>query len=223
MLDTFFHILIFHGETVAQWRKAGYQDQEGYENFKEVLENPKADAQDLLADRFPIPRYIVCDQNGSQARFLLSKLNPSTTHMSGGMYGASGGSGAAIFTTMCRCRCSWSISSVWPWAPRRTKPCLAVGSFLLSFSPLIPPPPSPLSVSCEECQDGPGPLGGSVCFLCNMPNCPSTWWCPMRRVRVGECKQAGGWEKVRFSIVFYSLCGECTRKSGGWCRFGISG
>ncbi|SPO23108.1 probable SEC23 - component of COPII coat of ER-golgi vesicles [Ustilago trichophora] len=98
LLDTFFHILIFHGETVAQWRKAGYQDQEGYENFKEVLENPKADAQDLLADRFPIPRYIVCDQNGSQARFLLSKLNPSTTHMSGGMYGSAAGSGAAIFT-----------------------------------------------------------------------------------------------------------------------------
>ena len=45
LLDTFFHILIFHGETVAQWRKAGYQDQEGYENFKELLEAPVADAQ----------------------------------------------------------------------------------------------------------------------------------------------------------------------------------
>ena len=33
LLDTFFQILIFHGETIAQWRKAGYQDQEGYENF----------------------------------------------------------------------------------------------------------------------------------------------------------------------------------------------
>ena len=52
LLDTFFHILIFPGETVAQRRKAGYQDQEGCENFKEVLENAKADAQDLLADRF---------------------------------------------------------------------------------------------------------------------------------------------------------------------------
>ena len=50
-------------------------------------------------DRFPIPRYIVCDQGGSQARFLLSKLNPSTTHMSSGMYGTVGGaSGQAIFT-----------------------------------------------------------------------------------------------------------------------------
>lgn len=45
LLDTFFYILIFHGETVAQWRKAGYHDQEGYENFKELLETPIADAQ----------------------------------------------------------------------------------------------------------------------------------------------------------------------------------
>lgn len=45
LLDTFFYILIFHGETVAQWRKAGYHEQEGYENFKELLESPIADAQ----------------------------------------------------------------------------------------------------------------------------------------------------------------------------------
>jgi len=53
--------------------------------------------QELLLDRNPIPRYIVCDSGGSQARFLLSKLNPSTTHVSGGSYGA-GGAGQAIFT-----------------------------------------------------------------------------------------------------------------------------
>ncbi|KAG2365324.1 hypothetical protein BDR07DRAFT_678681 [Suillus spraguei] len=64
LLDTF-HTLIFHGETAAQWRKAGYQDQDGYENFKELLENRVTDAQDLLVDRFPIPRYIVCDHGGS--------------------------------------------------------------------------------------------------------------------------------------------------------------
>ena len=80
LLDTFFHILIFHGELVAQRQNQGYQDK-GYENFKELLEVPVADAQDLLVDRFPVlPRYIVCDQGKSQARFLLSKLNPSTTH-----------------------------------------------------------------------------------------------------------------------------------------------
>ena len=52
LLDTFFHILIFHGEVVAQWRKAGYQDQEGHENFKELLEMPVADAQVRLVGRF---------------------------------------------------------------------------------------------------------------------------------------------------------------------------
>ncbi|GAA5997902.1 GTPase-activating protein SEC23 [Rhodotorula paludigena] len=87
LLDSYFHILIFHGDTIAQWRKAGYHEQEGYENLAELLDAPKHDAQDLLLDRFPIPRYVVCDQGGSQARFLLSKLNPSTTHVSGGGYG----------------------------------------------------------------------------------------------------------------------------------------
>jgi len=45
LLDTFFHILIFHGETMAEWRKAGYQEMEGYENFRELLEAPKEDAR----------------------------------------------------------------------------------------------------------------------------------------------------------------------------------
>ncbi|KAI5287493.1 GTPase-activating protein S23 [Ascosphaera aggregata] len=88
LLDTFFHILIFHGETMAAWRKAGYQNQEGYENFKAILEAPKADAWEIIQERFPLPRYIVCDAGGSQARFLLSKLNPSTTHSTGGYGGA---------------------------------------------------------------------------------------------------------------------------------------
>lgn len=52
--------------------------------------------QELIADRFPLPRFIVCDAGGSQARFLLSKLNPSTTHTSGG-YGG-GVSSQTIFT-----------------------------------------------------------------------------------------------------------------------------
>ncbi|ORX90111.1 hypothetical protein K493DRAFT_231517 [Basidiobolus meristosporus CBS 931.73] len=97
LLDTFFHILIFHGENIAQWRKAGYQEQEGYESFAELLQLPKKDAQELLADRFPIPRYIDCDQGGSQARFLLSKLNPSTTHQSSSQYGQQTGQ-EVIFT-----------------------------------------------------------------------------------------------------------------------------
>lgn len=97
LLDTFFQILIFHGETMAEWRKAGYQDQGGYENFKAVLDAPKEDARELVQDRFPLPRFIICDAGGSQARFLLSKLNPSTTHATGG-YGGVSQTAQTIFT-----------------------------------------------------------------------------------------------------------------------------
>lgn len=97
LLDTFFQILIFHGETMAEWRKAGYQEQEGYENFKAILDQPKDDARELVQDRFPLPRFIVCDAGGSQARFLLSKLNPSTTHATGG-YGGVSQTAQTIFT-----------------------------------------------------------------------------------------------------------------------------
>ncbi|CAG1968997.1 unnamed protein product [Fusarium graminearum] len=98
LLDTFFHILIFHGETIAEWRKAGYQEQEGYENFAGLLEQPKEDARDLITDRFPLPRFIVCDAGGSQARFLLSKLNPSTTHTTGPYGGVGATTAQTIFT-----------------------------------------------------------------------------------------------------------------------------
>uniref|UniRef100_A0A182THA3 Protein transport protein SEC23 n=1 Tax=Anopheles melas TaxID=34690 RepID=A0A182THA3_9DIPT len=36
LMDTFFQILIFHGETIAQWRKDKYQDMPEYENFKQL-------------------------------------------------------------------------------------------------------------------------------------------------------------------------------------------
>lgn len=89
LLDTFFHILIYHGSKVAQWRKAGYHTMEGYEHFKEFLEAPKREAMEILIDRFPLPRFIDCDEGGSQARFLMANLNPSTSYASNpnNMYG----------------------------------------------------------------------------------------------------------------------------------------
>ncbi|AMD20396.1 HDL348Cp [Eremothecium sinecaudum] len=80
LLDTFFYILIYHGEQIAQWRKAGYQDDPQYTDFKSLLEEPKLEAAELLVDRFPLPRFIDTEAGGSQARFLLSKLNPSDSY-----------------------------------------------------------------------------------------------------------------------------------------------
>jgi protein transport protein SEC23 len=82
LLDTFFQVIVFHGETVSAWRKQNYHEDPEHQNFRDLLNAPKEDAAMLLQERFPVPMYIECDQYGSQARFLLAKLNPSVTHNS---------------------------------------------------------------------------------------------------------------------------------------------
>jgi len=88
LLDAFFYVVVFHGATIAQWRKAGYHKQAEHAAFAELLAAPQAEAREVAARRFPAPRLVDCDQNGSQARFLLAKLNPSATYNSSNTGGA---------------------------------------------------------------------------------------------------------------------------------------
>uniref|UniRef100_A0A7E4VTQ8 Protein transport protein SEC23 n=1 Tax=Panagrellus redivivus TaxID=6233 RepID=A0A7E4VTQ8_PANRE len=80
LMDDYFHVLIFHGQTIDQWRKLNYAADPQYATFKQLLEAPVEDATAILSERFPVPRYIVTEHEGSQARFLLSKVNPSVSH-----------------------------------------------------------------------------------------------------------------------------------------------
>lgn len=80
LLDTFFHILIYYGSVVAEWRREGYAEREEYQYLNEYFDQPRQDAADLLVDRFPLPRFIDTEEGGSQARFLMSKLNPSDSY-----------------------------------------------------------------------------------------------------------------------------------------------
>ncbi|CAL9769614.1 unnamed protein product [Musa acuminata subsp. burmannicoides] len=82
LLDSYFSIVIFHGMTIAQWRNMGYQNQPEHQAFALLLQAPNDDAQMIIRERFPVPRLVICDQHGSQARFLLAKLNPSATYNS---------------------------------------------------------------------------------------------------------------------------------------------
>ena len=93
LLDTFFHVVVFHGETIASWREQKYHEQADHENFRALLAAPQADSQSIMDERFPVPRYIVCDQHKSESRFLMAKLNPSVTHNNN-----DGSGGQAIFT-----------------------------------------------------------------------------------------------------------------------------
>ena len=56
LMDTFFQILIFHGETIHQWKTAGYHELPEYANFTQLLEAPVTDAAEILQTRFPVPR-----------------------------------------------------------------------------------------------------------------------------------------------------------------------
>ncbi|XP_035576068.1 protein transport protein Sec23A isoform X4 [Canis lupus baileyi] len=70
LMDTFFQILIYHGETIAQWRKSGYQDMPEYENFRHLLQAPVDDAQEILHSRFPMPRLVSCFQKSTLPRLI---------------------------------------------------------------------------------------------------------------------------------------------------------
>jgi len=100
LLDSFFWITLWCGETIAAWRNEGYHLQEGYENVKELLDEPKKELAEWLKGRTPAPRVIETDQHKSQARFLLAKLNPSVTHMNAGAnaYGQAGGANELVYT-----------------------------------------------------------------------------------------------------------------------------
>ena len=51
---------------MATWKKAGYQDLPEYENFKQLLQAPMDDIQEILQTRFPMPRYIDTEAGKSQ-------------------------------------------------------------------------------------------------------------------------------------------------------------
>eukprot|EP01155_Anaeramoeba_flamelloides_P042481 Anaeramoba_flamelloidesc36239_g1_i1.p1 GENE.c36239_g1_i1~~c36239_g1_i1.p1 ORF type:complete len:182 (+),score=30.57 c36239_g1_i1:1-546(+) len=80
LLDTFFLVLIHRGKQIKNWIKQGYHEMEEYKDFATFLELPKQEAQVIMSDRFPYPRFIECDQGSSPARFLLSRLNPSSSN-----------------------------------------------------------------------------------------------------------------------------------------------
>lgn len=82
LLDTFFHIVIHTGEQIAKWVQMNYHLMPEYHNIEKLVSKPREDAKNIIQDRFPVPRYIECDQNTSQSRFLTAKLNPSTTYTS---------------------------------------------------------------------------------------------------------------------------------------------
>ncbi|VEU23471.1 DEKNAAC104607 [Brettanomyces naardenensis] len=93
LLDAFFYTVIYYGRVAAEWRDKHYPRDE-YPGVYEMMEKSKEEAASLIADRFPLPRYVTCDEGKSQARFLYSKLNPSENDSS--QFGVGGQMGGYV-------------------------------------------------------------------------------------------------------------------------------
>eukprot|EP00392_Amoebophrya_sp_AT5.2_P015536 g15742.t1 len=92
LMDTFFHVVVWRGQQIQQWFDAKYHEDEKFAHLRELLVAPSQDAKQILEDRFPVPKYVPTAEGGSQARFLVNRVNPSRTHtlsnQANGSYGA---------------------------------------------------------------------------------------------------------------------------------------
>lgn len=78
LLDTFFYVCIWKGDTIDKWEQAGYHHNEGYENFAGLLEAPVEDAKYIMQERFPMPRFFITKPNDTNERKIKVKVNPSS-------------------------------------------------------------------------------------------------------------------------------------------------
>lgn len=83
LLDTFFYICIWKGDTIDKWEQARYQDDPNFENFKGLLEAPLEDAKYIMQERFPMPRFFITKPNDTNERKIKAKVNPSSLNPNG--------------------------------------------------------------------------------------------------------------------------------------------
>jgi len=81
LLDTFFYVVVWHGEHIHKWKEAGYDKEAEYENFRSLLAAPVEDAKLIIEDRYPAPTFIECHAGSGKERYLKSKVNPSSSEV----------------------------------------------------------------------------------------------------------------------------------------------
>ncbi|KAL7716365.1 Protein transport protein SEC23 [Entamoeba marina] len=77
LLDTYFYVVVFRGNTVAQWMKQNLEEQPQYVGLGDFFKLPELDANELTSKRIPSPRIYVCNQYSGNQRFLMTILDPA--------------------------------------------------------------------------------------------------------------------------------------------------
>ena len=83
MLDTFFHVIIWHGKKISEWKAKGFQNDPNYSSFRELLSAPQEDAKVTLEERIPTPMFKSCAHDHGDRRYLLAVIDPAQTYSSG--------------------------------------------------------------------------------------------------------------------------------------------
>ncbi|KAI5170647.1 protein transport protein SEC23 [Nematocida sp. LUAm3] len=89
LVDTFHDVVIWRGKDIVAWIEAGIKDSPEYWYFRDMLKTVEQEAKHIVENRLPVPKFTVCNQNSSQERILLCKVNPSSS-VANASAGASG-------------------------------------------------------------------------------------------------------------------------------------
>ena len=114
LLDTFFQVIVFHGETISAWRKQGYHEDPEHQNFRELLNAPKEDAAPCCcrsASRCP------CTSSATSTAHRLASSSRSSTRRSRTTRRSQAAHPTFSSLTTSRSRSSWTISSDSPCRP----------------------------------------------------------------------------------------------------------
>ena len=84
VLDTFFHVVVWYGDKIAEWRNQKYHERPDFAHLKTLLDAPLQYIKLVQSERFPLPRFIQADDGKSQARFLTAKVDPALPQTSYG-------------------------------------------------------------------------------------------------------------------------------------------
>ncbi len=79
LLDSFFNVLIWYGESVQSWREQKLEEDPQYEYLAELFRAPMQDAQEIMYDRIPCSNFYETWKNDGKGkeRYLKSRINPS--------------------------------------------------------------------------------------------------------------------------------------------------
>lgn len=80
LLDSYFNVLVWYGESVYGWKEQNLQDEPEYEYLKEFFAMPLQDASDIMYDRLPVSNFYETFKNDGKERYLKSRVNPSKSN-----------------------------------------------------------------------------------------------------------------------------------------------